>query len=213
MIQIKRHINELMSSNCYLIYNDVSRHCIIVDPASENSEREIAFIVENSFVLDYIILSHEHSDHTWGVNSLLERFPRVKVIASSVCASELPRASQSYFKLYFDNPSYNYYVNRVDMTVEQLNNVLDWEGELIKFMLTPGHSRGSMCFFIGNALFSGDTLMNCKPYINKRDGNKEDYRKSITKLLQNVMDKVVVYPGHGDTFTIADYNGKKNNII
>lgn len=194
-----------MSSNCYVIYDDTKNHCIIIDPASELSESEIAMIQKKQLCLDYIILTHEHTDHTWGVNALLDKYPTVKVLTSEACKEELPKALQSYFMYYYDNPNYSYYVRRVDVTAEQIGNNLIWGDEKFEFIHTPGHSRGSMCVKVGDKLFSGDTLMQTKPFLNKRDSNKGDYQRSIMKLLSLVNPETQVYPGHGEMFLLKDY--------
>ena len=70
MLKVERFINDLMTSNCYVVYDEVTKGCLVIDPASEKSLREIQFIEERGLSLDYIILTHEHTDHNWGVNSL-----------------------------------------------------------------------------------------------------------------------------------------------
>lgn len=110
MIKVERFINQLMGSNCYLVVDEASHHCICIDPASEKSEREISYIKENELVLDYIFLTHEHTDHTWGVNALLEKYSTAKVVCSSLCRDALPKEAQTYFLLYYDNTNYSYNV-------------------------------------------------------------------------------------------------------
>ena len=107
---IRRFINQLMQSNCYVLSKN--GRCIIVDPASEKSEDVIQFVEDENLVPDFIILTHEHSDHTWGVNALLEYCPSIRVLTCKACTIELPKAWQSYFKFYYDDPEYIYYVGR-----------------------------------------------------------------------------------------------------
>lgn len=66
MLKIERFINELMNSNCYVVYDDNTKRCLVIDPGSEHSLREIEFIEENELTLDYILITHEHTDHNWG---------------------------------------------------------------------------------------------------------------------------------------------------
>ena len=101
MLEVRRFINALMSSNCYLVVDEASRHCICIDPASEKSLREIENIENDGLTLDYIILTHEHTDHTWGCNALVERFG-AKVICSETCKQNLSKEFQAYFLLYYD---------------------------------------------------------------------------------------------------------------
>ena len=205
MIKVERFINQLMDSNCYLVVDETSRHCVCIDPASEKSEREISYINENGLSLDYIFLTHEHTDHTWGVNALLETFPLAKVACSSLCRDALPKEASAYFQLYYDNPNYSYNVQRVDFTTEELGCHLDWGEHCIAFIHTPGHSPGSLCIAIDGILFGGDTLMPFKPVIRKRNsGSVEDYRKSLLTLQSEYALTTVVYPGHGESMRLEE---------
>ena len=72
-------------------------------------------------------------------------------------------------------------------------------------MLTPGHSYGSMCIDIDRMLFTGDTVMQSRPYINKRNGSKEVFKQSIANVLARFNVDQNIYPGHGETFQLKDY--------
>lgn len=205
MIKIEIFVNELMSSNCYLVVDEASKHCICIDPASEKSLREIEYIESNGLTLDYIFLTHEHTDHTWGCNALVDKFG-AKVICSEVCKQNLTKEFQAYFLLYFDNPDYHYTVCQVDDTTEELGNELDWQGHRIEFVNTPGHSMGSICILINDILFSGDTLMQSKPYINKRNGSIDRFKESIEMILERFDGEQLIFPGHGESFLLKHLN-------
>lgn len=203
MLKIHRIVNELMNSNCFVVYDEGVRHCIIIDPGSKESLREISFIKENNLRLDYILLTHEHTDHTWGVNTLLDVMGG-KVTASKECAIELPKAGDMYFKFYFDDPTYHYEVRQIDKIVDD-SEIIDWYGHQIRFLKTPGHSIGSICISIDDSLFTGDTLMkDVKPVIIKRHGgSKFDYEKSLLRIFSVFPESTKVYPGHGDAFELG----------
>ena len=44
MIKVERFVNQLMTSNCYIVVDEESKHCLCIDPASEKSECEIAYL-------------------------------------------------------------------------------------------------------------------------------------------------------------------------
>lgn len=205
MIKVERFVNELMSSNCYLLVDEATMHCICIDPGSEKSLREIDYIEKNELTLDYIILTHEHTDHTWGCNALVEKFG-ARVVCSEVCKENLANEFQAYFLLYYDNPDYHYTVCNVDKTTEELGGALNWQGHSLKFVYTPGHSMGSICILVEGMLFTGDTVMQTKPYINKRNGSKEKFKESIEMILDMFDGNQVIYPGHGDLFKLKNYN-------
>ncbi|MDD4729364.1 MAG: MBL fold metallo-hydrolase [Dysgonamonadaceae bacterium] len=194
-----------MSSNCFIVWDDVALRCIIIDPASEKSLREIEFIEMHGLLVDYIILTHEHTDHSWGVNSLLEKYQTVQVVCSDFCKQSLSKESRAYFQLYYDDPNYDFCVARVDITIEELNWYLNWCGHVISFINTPGHSKGSVCFSIEEMLFGGDTLMPYKPFIKKKNGgSKEEFSDSLRKIQSIFKSNTIVYPGHGDVSKLKD---------
>ena len=205
MLKIERFVNELMTSNCYIVADEASKHCICIDPASEKSLREIEYIESNGLTLDYIILTHEHTDHNWGVNSLREHFPDSKLVCSEPCNKYVKKTNRAYFLFYYDDPDYRYEIAPANILIHE-DCSLDWNGLQIKFIMTPGHSYGSMCIDIDGMLFTGDTIMPFKPYFNGRDSNEEDWKLSIHKINHFYSKDCQIYPGHGDYLSLKDWN-------
>lgn len=208
MITVERFVNELMTSNCYVVADEASKHCICIDPASEKSLREIEFIERNGLSLDYIILTHEHTDHNWGVNSLRNYFPNVKLICTDACNKYVKKTNRAYFLFYYDDPDYRYEIAPADILISQQEEIILWNEHNIKFLLTPGHSYGSMCIDIDGLLFTGDTIMPFKAYFNGRDSNEEDWKKSISLVESKYTDATLVYPGHGVELTLGEWKEK-----
>lgn len=205
MLRIERFINQLMSSNCYLVVDEESGHCLCIDPASEKSENEIKFISDRGLLLDYIFLTHEHIDHTWGVNALLDVYSKAKVVCSEHCQAAFPQDAKTFFQLYYNVTDYEYNLKKIDYTTADFGGNLNWLGHKVDFIDTPGHSPGSVCIEIDGLLFGGDTLMLFKPFINKRKGgSKEQYAESVTKIKRRFAPNTMVYPGHGEPFELHE---------
>ena len=75
-------------------------------------------------------------------------------------------------------------------------------------MHTPGHTPGGVCYRVGDALFTGDTLF-CGG-IGRIDlgGNRKDMLASLQRLAALPGD-ADVYPGHGESTTLEDE--RRNN--
>jgi glyoxylase-like metal-dependent hydrolase (beta-lactamase superfamily II) len=204
MLQVQRFVNQLMTSNCYLLYDDEINHAVVIDPGSEKMEEVVSFIDAHHLILDYILLTHEHTDHTWGVNALIDKC-NATVVCSIACKEALPKECQAYFSFYYDNPEYEYKIAKIDFTTEELNNKLIWNNHTITFVNTLGHSRGSICISISNHLFTGDAMMQYKPFIDKRSGSKDMYQQSIVLIKQLFPGDTTVLPGHGDAFALANF--------
>lgn len=205
MLKVKRFVNELMTSNCYVVYDDDTKRCLVIDPGSEKSLREIEFVEKNSLTLDYIIITHEHTDHNWGVNALREKFKNSKLVCSEICNRNVKKTNRTYFLFYYDAPEYHYEIAPAEIFISKECETLQWNGLSIEFIITPGHSKGSMCFTIDNMLFTGDTIMPFKPYFNGRDSNEKDWNESISIVGSLYPDNTVIYPGHGDALTLSEW--------
>lgn len=205
MLKVKRFVNELMTSNCYIVVDEASKHCICIDPASEKSLREIEYIEKNKLTLDNIILTHEHTDHNWGVNSLREHFSKSKLVCSELCNKYVKKTNRAYFLFYYDDPDYRYEIAPADILISKQEEAISWIGHDIKFIFTPGHSYGSMCIEIEGMLFTGDTIMPFKPYFNGRDSNEEDWKNSISIIRFLFSPNTLIYPGHGDILNLSDW--------
>lgn len=203
-LNIIRFINSPVPSNTYLLRVGDSVSCVVVDPGSKKETELLSYIKNNGLSIDYIILTHEHFDHYWGVNELIKN-TGAKVISTRKCAENVKQPSNYFNKFYF-NSEEEYDVNRVDMTIEDLGYVLKWHGVDISFMETKGHSPGSMCMSMENVLFTGDTLLlNTKPVLLKRLGSsKIDYKESVSKIFSSFSGDTLVYPGHGEQFNLID---------
>lgn len=69
MLTVQTLINFPVASNCYLLLDrDEGNECIIVDPGSRTETELIDYLEGNGIIPKYIILTHEHFDHCWGVN-------------------------------------------------------------------------------------------------------------------------------------------------
>jgi len=205
MLKVERFVNELMTSNCYLVYDDDTKKCIVIDPGSEQSLKEIAFIEEHHLQLDYVIITHEHTDHNWGVNALREKYYSSKMICSEVCNKNVKRTNRTYFLFYYDNPDYRYEIAPADIIVSKQEEIIQWGDIDIQLILTPGHSKGGMCISIENMLYTGDTIMPYKPYFNGRDSNREDWKKSVQMIKRRYLLEAVVFPGHGESCMLGEW--------
>jgi sulfur dioxygenase len=84
---------------------------------------------------------------------------------------------------------------------------LEFGGERIRALHTPGHTSGSMSYLGRDCVFTGDTLLiaGCGR-ADFQSGDAGALYDSITQTLFALPDATVVYPGH-------DYNGRTSSTI
>ena len=69
---IKKFIVGPLENNCFIIADENSRECVVIDPGDE-PDRILDFINENIFQLKYIICTHAHFDHVAAVSDIKEQ--------------------------------------------------------------------------------------------------------------------------------------------
>lgn len=205
MIKIQSYINQLLSSVCYIIYDDVTKRCVVIDPGSEKSLNEIGFIEQYRLILDYVIITHEHTDHNWGVNALRRKYPDLQLIYSEACNRYLQKSARVFFQIYFDDLEYEYIIKPAEIQIKEREETINWNGQQIRFILTPGHSLGSMCVAFGNCLFTGDTIIPFPPSFSGLGRSKVNWKESVSYILSMFSSDTMVYPGHGEALTLGKW--------
>ena len=205
MLVVKRIINTPVPSNCFVVYDkSESTNCIIVDPGTKNNEELLAFISSNELIPQYIILTHEHFDHCWGVNCLVEKY-RIPIVCSHSC-SEAIRFEKRNCSVFYDNNK-RFVILSPTISIESVNCKLLFANKEIYFFETPGHSDASICFTIEKVLFTGDTLIEGTRTITKLpSGSILKLKESLAKINKYKGQGLIVYPGHGDLFELDNYN-------
>ena len=181
-------------SNCYVVHNEDSKECFIVDPGAPSRQLE-DYLAKNGLTPKYVIVTHGHGDHTDGYPRLKELYPDIKLIACKKEAKLLYDRSLSMGR--------GGYVADIEVSDNDISNLC---GINMMFIETPGHTPGGMCIYIGSekVLFSGDTLFQYS--IGRTDfwgGSFDQIEDSIMNKLYKLPDDTRVLCGHMDETTIG----------
>lgn len=197
---IKRIPNKPVDSNSYIIQNNQTNDCLVVDPGTLDCKDLIKYMDKESLVPEYIILTHEHFDHVWGVEKLRETFG-CKVICSAMCGQSITERKRN-LSIFYNQVGFE--CGKPDMLIEEINFQFNWRGRLVSFYETPGHSRGSISFSVDGIVFTGDTIIPGVYTVLKLPGSdKVELRKSIDKIKSLLHYPSMIMPGHGEPFMIT----------
>ena len=195
---IKKLLNFPINSNCFII-SSRNEDCILVDPACGKGEIFDEYFEQNKVKPEYIILTHEHFDHISSVEHIRMNY-NSKVIASSICSQNIVNKKRN-LSIFYDQVGFE--CKPADIIIDRTGITFNWNKFDMLFHLTPGHSKGGLCFSIGNNLFTGDTIMKaCNPVVKLPGGNLGELQTSIANLMSVYGPDTKVYPGHGDIFRL-----------
>lgn len=193
---IEKFTDHLFGENTYLIADKNTREGAVIDPGGEVDDL-MRFIKDNFIDVKYIILTHGHGDHIGCVPKLKE--------ATNACII----ADSEEKELLLDkkkNLSYRMNCGATEFDADKYVNEGDSIklGELkLKFIHTPGHTKGCMCIKVGNHMFTGDTLFaGSMGRTDLYSGDDNQMKKSLNRL-KKYEDDIIVYPGHGPNTTMG----------
>ena len=211
-MEIITFTTEYMGSHIYFIIED--NHAVVIDPSDFDIIEEYAR--QNRLEIDMGILTHEHCDHSYGVNRLKKAY-HCPIIASRMCNERLQNPKANYSQYYstmvsIQNKEPAAFQGHIEpfsgMADKTFSDKLEtiWEDHLFSFIETPGHTAGSICILLDrNILFSGDSLFeNEKTNLRFPSGSKKQYESITIPWFYSLPEKTVVYPGHYSHFLLGE---------
>ena len=192
--------------NTYVIVDETTKQCAIVDPACEASFEDAQltqYIEQKGLQVTHILLTHAHVDHIAGLRQACKAYALpVTMHAEGRKLLKQAEVYGSVMGFAVDNMS--------DLEVVEINDndLLHIGGTEVECRYVPGHCPGSMCFVLpaDKSVITGDALFHFS--IGRTDLPGGDYPTLIDYLKSRILtlpDDYRVLPGHG----IASQIGKE----
>jgi glyoxylase-like metal-dependent hydrolase (beta-lactamase superfamily II) len=195
----------LLGCNCTIVADPDTREALVVDPGDQAPD-----ILERLERLGVqavkLVHTHAHFDHVMGTGE----------VSARTGAEILLHPADRWL---YDNVELQTRLLGLPLSPTPLppptrelvdDEVLAFGRREARVLHTPGHTPGSVCFFVERAgetpvLFAGDTLF--RRSVGRTDlwgGSREQLTASIRERLFPLPDDTIVVPGHGPMTTIGD---------
>lgn len=201
---IQRFVVNMLQENCYVV-SDASGECVIIDCGAfydEEKQAIAAYISQNNLKPVHLLGTHGHLDHNFG-NEFINKEYGLKLELSerdNTFITEIDSQRKHFGNMVFDinMPPAGHFLEE--------NELIRFGTHTLKVIETPGHSRGSVCFYEEEegVLFSGDTLFQSSIGRTDLDGGSMMMIIQSLRMLCQLPDTTVVYPGHGLPTTMGD---------
>ncbi len=198
---------DITSSNSYVV--ETRDEILIIDPGADRQQlaeevSTVASVREGRNV--NILLTHCHLDHCLLAGEALMSIPDAAVVAHLIGAAALSMGDGGITQADIMGVSFP----RTPVAV-QLMRPGEWiedqgrkvqthplGGEDMLMIHAPGHSPDSMCFVIGDAVFTGDLTFAADPGIAGLLGwSQPDLIRSLSSAIGSMSSMEVCLPGHG----------------
>lgn len=184
--------NNNMNSVTYVLYKEDVDYCFLIDCGEWDTLK--TKLEKLGKKVRAVLLTHGHSDHIYGLMSLLEFEPSVIVGTNEEGHEELGNA-RKILSFYHELP---FTIEGCEPLILQDGMTLHYEGLAdIEVIATPGHSPSCITYKISNDLFTGDAYIpGVKTFTSFPRGNKELALKSIALLSEMEKHGFNIYSGH-----------------
>ena len=180
---------------CYLLSREGAEDCLVIDPGDEPGRILRAAAGKR---IAAILLTHGHFDHIGAVNDLLEKDTPLLIheLDAPMLTSPVLNASRQLLRQDVSVCTVRKDGSPLRPNLLREGSRLSLDGLEIEVLHTPGHTPGSVCYRVEDALFTGDTLFEHGwGRTDLPGGNEHDLFASLRRLMP--MTKTLpFYPGH-----------------
>lgn len=196
-----------VGTNCYIVRKEGSKQCVVIDPG-DDGDKIGKFIQDEGLQLEDILLTHGHFDHVLGVADL------ISVAGGRVCAYEGEKELLEDAGLNVSAMTGRAVSIQADVLLKD-GQVYETAGMKFKVIHTPGHTKGSCCYYMEEekTLFCGDTLFF--ESIGRSDlptGNGRELVDSLREKVLTLPADVRALTGHGPATEIG-YEKQNNPYV
>ena len=198
-LKVKTIVNNPIPSNCHIIYDNLKKIGLVIDPGSENCNEILSFIKNNDLSVDYVILTHEHFDHIWAANKF-----NVPILCTKECKESL-KDKRLNLSLFFNQVGVE--LNVKVKCIEDFGDKFVWNDYKVEFYKNGAHSPGGLMFVVDMYVVTGDFLIKGLKTVTKLKGaRKEDLAAGEIWLQRQKGKSLLVLAGHKDSFELDNYD-------
>lgn len=191
--------NKIFNSSTWVLGRHASSEIIIIDPGDSAQTYLQPWMVKNKKKPAAVILTHEHFDHCNGFGFMSARHS-FELIATETCHRDAAYPERNHSKYAEEVEAFSVVADKPVKITGLNTKTID--GISLTFLPTPGHTPSGMCIICGDAVFTGDTLLNGVPSPLKfRNSSRKEYEISLELLKTHLRSGTTIFPGHGDAFT------------
>lgn len=204
MIKLRMIPVGLLGANCYLLCNQDTHEAVVIDPGADypRIKKQLDLVASTAKA---VLLTHGHFDHCNAAAEFKRNGAKIY----------LHRADKILLETDYNMSSLTgevFHSFEPDVLLENGDKINEC-GMTFDVLHTPGHTAGSVCYVVGDGIFSGDTLFYLG--VGRTDlptGDAHAIIGSVRNVLFALKGDYKVYPGHGE-ITSLEFERRNNPYV
>ena len=191
MLTVDYFTNRVFNSRTYILSKEGSDEVWLVDCGDTDKVLERI----KGKTIEGVLLTHAHSDHIYGLESLINMFPQVMVYTNTAGVEALKSPKLNISRYHSEYP---------DISIDRPENVrvvsegdeLSVLGIDVKVYETPGHAASCLTYLLEDKIFTGDAYIpGVKVFTGFPHSNRKQAQESVERIMK-LAEGLVVMPGH-----------------
>jgi glyoxylase-like metal-dependent hydrolase (beta-lactamase superfamily II) len=210
-VDVSPFYDEATGTITYVVAEPLSRHCAVIDPvldydassgrtATTGAGTVAQFIMEQGYTVDWILETHVHADHMTGACHLQGKLGGQRGIGAEIVAVQ-----RTFAEIFNLDAGFSANGSQFDRLFED-----DAElsmGELtLKVIHSPGHTPACVCYQVGDAVFTGDTV-----FMPDFGTARCDFPGGDARTLFHSIRRILALPPETRVFVGHDYGTKERS--
>ena len=191
MLSVDYITNRVFNSRTYILTRPDCDNVWLVDCG--DIERVLELI--NGKTVEGVLLTHDHSDHIYGLEVLMKQYPKVKIYTNEAGVAALKSPQLNISRYHSEYP---------DISIDAPENVqvisegdsLEIIGVPVHVFETPGHAPSCIIYIIEEKAFTGDAYIpGVKVFTGFPYSNRKQAQESVERI-QKLISNCLILPGH-----------------
>lgn len=180
---------EQMQNFVYLVGDRDAGQCLVIDPAWD-VQGIVDYAAADDMKIVGALATHYHPDHVGGSMMGLDIQGLHTLMDINPCKVHVHKLEASGVAAVTG-------LDKTDIEGHDSGDMIAAGDVEVELLHTPGHTPGSCCFRVKDALLAGDTLFlqGCGR-VDLPGGDPEEMRRTLTERLSKISGETILYPGH-----------------
>jgi len=178
-----------MQNFVYLVGDKDAGECLVIDPAWD-IQGILDVAAADGMTITGALATHYHPDHVGGGMFGIEVQGLATLMELGPCKVHAHKAEVEGIGIVTG-------LSKSDLVAHDSGDRIAVGAIEVELLHTPGHTPGSSCFRVKEALLAGDTLFltGCGR-VDLPGGDAEEMERTLSQRLSTLPEETMLYPGH-----------------